>query len=157
MDPEKIEQTAMLQDIVESDKKKLEPEDYYFDGEMFKFNRFIIENDKETLPVDFAKNFWAFMDKEMTLSNLDNEDIKKGLLWYDIDKIDFMMGIPDYKFTFEMSQNIDQGRFKALVKMKRSFGPDRERVMLATSIKDIRTTDRGARPPGIFDRLLGRR
>lgn len=134
----------------------LKPEENYFEGESARFNKFIIENDRTLLPPDIENNFWAFMDKEMALSNLDNKDIKRGLLWFDIAKINFMMNKPDYKLDFDTVRRIDQARFKAFVKMKRSFGgSDRERAQLTTQIRELRIPEAHRNQGNFISRWFG--
>jgi hypothetical protein len=153
LENEEIGRTMALEKLGE----RLPEETNYFEGEMHKFNKFLIENGN--LPSKVEDNFWAFMDKEMAISNLEKEDIKRGLLWFDIAKIDVMMSQPDYKLDFETIKNIDQARFKSLVRMKRSFGGmERERALLATQIKDIRTSEtERAKEGNILSRIFGRR
>jgi hypothetical protein len=150
-----LEEAEYLTKVSNMDNGQLKPEEDYFEGEVHKFNKFVIENDK-IVPPQVEDQFWAFMDREMALSNLDKDDIKRGLLWFDIAKIDLMMNMPDYKLDFDTIRRIDQARFKAFVKMKRSFGgPDRERALLATQIKDFRFPGQQRKEGNIFSRWFG--
>ncbi len=143
VDDEKIQQILELQELDNAEKNALKPELDIFENETAKFNKFLIENDPTILPKSIKENLWVFTDKELAISNLDKDDIKRGLLWFDIAKIDWMMSQPDYKLDFNTIANIDQARFRALVRMKRSFGGmERERALIATQIKEIRTPEK---------------
>lgn len=151
---EKMQQILELQELSRQDNSTLKPEPDYFENENTKFQKFLIENDESILPPMIKKKLWVFTDKELAISNLDKEDIKRGLLWFDIAKIDWMMNQPDYKLDFGTIADIDQTRFRALVRMKRSFGgQDRERALIATQIKEIRTPER--KSGGIISRIFG--
>jgi len=143
MNEQKAQELLELKELSKNDDSNLQYDSNYFDQQVLQFNKFIIENDRTILPPDIEKYFWVFNDKELALSNFDNNDIKRIMLWFDIAKINYMMGIPDYKLTFDMMRDIDEMWVKTLAKIKRSSGGmERERALLATQIKEIRTPER---------------
>jgi hypothetical protein len=151
---EKMQEILELQELGKKESEALHPEPDYFDQEMMRFHKFLIENDETLMPPEIKDKMWVFMDRELAVSNLDKDDIKRGLIWFDIAKIDWMMSQPDYKLSFETMRNLDQMRFRALVRMKRSFGGmERERALIATQIKEIRTPER--KGGGFWSRMFG--
>lgn len=156
MDEEEFERMRVLDRIGQAEER-LQPEPDYFESELARFNKFLIQNDEQLLPMNITEKFWAFMDKEVSLSNLSKDDIRYCMLKFSIAKINAMMSMPDYKLTFETIANIDQAELKTFLKAKRSIGgPDRERALIATQIKEIRMTEKEQKVRGnIFSRLFG--
>ena len=136
MNERQLNEALMMQDIAKDAQMK--PEAYYFEEEAAKFNKFIIENDDSILPPLMKEKFWVFSDREVALSNLDKEDIRRLMLYFDIAKINLMMSKPEFKLDFKTIADIDEMKAKFLIKAKRSFGPDRERVQLTTQVREIR-------------------
>jgi hypothetical protein len=135
----------------------MQQDSYYFEGENAKLKKFILENDA-IVPQAEIESFWGFMDKENELTNFDKNDIKIGLLWYDIAKINLMRSMPSYQFTYPLSRMIDQGRWKFLVKAKRSTGDtQRERALLATEFRELRIPEKQKSGGGFLGMFGGRR
>lgn len=135
--------------IYEKTADTLTPEQGYFEGEQWKFSQRLLDNDEIT-PKFIIENFPAFMDREMALTNMDKDVVKRIMLYYDIAKIDYMMSKPDFKHNFEELRMIDQARVKTLCKALRSTGgPDRERALITTQIRELRIPNQ-ARQSGGF-------
>lgn len=143
--------------VYEKMDESLRPETDYFEGEQHKFNKFIIEND-QIVPKEVVKMLWPFMDRELSLTNLDKSDIRWVMLMFDIAKIDIMMSKPDYQHSFEELRMIDLAKTKTFLKAMRSVGgQDRERAQLTTQIRELRIPEkaRGGGPFGFVSRWFG--
>lgn len=106
-----------------------------FSLEGYRFSREILDDD--SIPDSVKKALWAFGDKEMTLSNLSEGDIKKLLMKYDDAVTAYLMSMTDYDYSFDLEKDLTQLRPKVELKLRRSKSGF-EREMLATEISRIK-------------------
>lgn len=92
-------------------------------------------NDR-SIPKHLRKQFfWAFSDKEMAISNLDDKQIRSVMLGSSIANKFYLMSKPDYKHTWEDEINYSNMRAKLFVKLNRSKDGF-ERKLEATQIRE---------------------
>jgi len=126
-----------------------EPPEIKSDGR--EFAEFLLEDEQKKIkvPENFMSNFWISFDKEMALTNLTDDDIKKLMLTQKIVRLDTIMEQPDFKLKFHDLKHLDQVEMKTFIKSKRSSGGmGRERALLATQIKQFKADAESDRPRG---------
>lgn len=135
-----------------------------FGGEIYEYSRYIlddellstIEKDKG-LPEGLKVLARAFLNKEFALTSLP-KDTDIAILMNDFDDatVAYLMSIPAYRHTFEHEELLATMRAKFYAKLKRSQGPDRERKMQATQIRQmIYSEDEGRPKTGFLGRFFG--
>ena len=142
-------------DIQEMAEEELR-ESQEFDNEAYKFAKLLITDDRLADDEELMKKFWIVFDKDVSLSNLTEEDVKSLLLWFDILKIDYLMSKYEDEIDFRKIRNIDALRAKLLVKAKRSTGGlTRDRALFAQQhqIKELVVGSKEAPKGGILGRI----
>ena len=76
---------------------------------------------------------------------------------FHLSKLDLNMSRPDFEMRFEDQAGLTQARLKAFIKMKRSVGSDRERITLATQIRQVISTERSQVSGGFLSKMFGGR
>lgn len=99
----------------------------------FRLIQFLVED--KSIPKHIRKDlFWAFSDKEMSLSNLTEKDIERVLTGMNVAYNYYLMSKPDYEHTWKDDIDFRQLRMKVFVKLKRSQDGF-ERKLDATQIR----------------------
>ena len=151
-----INQMQLLEQMHKEDAQR-EDLSKVMETEQFKFSQILLENDLKHVPKNIPKSFWAFFDKELSLTNFTPEDIRSNMFMFDIAKLDLMMSQTDFDMKFEDQIDFTNLKVKAFAKMKRSFGSDRERVMLASQIRQVISTEKGGVSGGFLSKMFGGR
>jgi hypothetical protein len=126
-----------------------------FESESFKFSELLLKDDMDKIPDELQKPFWVFFDKELSLSNLGEQDVQKIIFLLGLVKLDIMMSKPDYDLRFEDMANLDAMTIKAVIKAKRSTGGiERERALFVQQVKQFLTNE-GSQVKGGFLSKIG--
>ena len=137
-----VESMQQLLQLEEQEQRNAVDTSRAFESDSFKFSELVLKDDMSQIPEHLHKAFWVFLDKELSLTNLKDEDIGRILFGFDLVKLDQMMSKPDYKLNFEDMADFDAMRLKALIKAKRSTGDMmRERAMFMQQIKQLLTNE----------------
>lgn len=137
-----VEDMQQLLQLEEQEQRTSAETSRAFESDSFKFSELVLKDDMTKIPEHLQKGFWVFLDKELSLTNLKEEDIGRILFGFDLVKLDLMMSKPDYKLNFNDMADFDAMRLKALIKAKRSTGDMmRERAMFMQQIKQLLTNE----------------
>lgn len=118
-----------------------------------KMIEFLVED--KSIPHELKQYFWAFADKEMTLTNLKSKDIDHLMMMYDTVNLSALMTMPSNKYTFMGQTDHLNLRTKTFIKLKRSEDGF-ERKIQATQIREIRTdSGQKADKRGFVSRIFG--
>lgn len=126
---------------------------------------------EEDMPDDLkqsqmVRDFWAVLGKTIKLSFMEKDDIEDFETLFEIARIDYVMSIPEYEYTFKDAKHLEQLRIYFLAACKRAMGSPshkfNERIILGGSISQvirsnteaIKTGDGGSRG-GLFSKLRG--
>ena len=102
-----------------------------FEQEAFNFLNFLHTDD--STPKELQTAWFGFLSKESALTNLDNTDINRIMLYFDDAVLAYAMTRPEYQHTFTEEFVLSQLRPRLLMKLKRSLGGF-DRKMIVTSI-----------------------
>lgn len=108
-----------------------------FTRQDYRLVKFILGNDEISDDVKKHVNmFWAFKDKEMALTNLEDIDVKRQMMLFRDAELDYFMSKPQYKNRFEDQVMLTNFRALLFAKLKRSTGGvQRERFILGSQIQ----------------------
>jgi hypothetical protein len=134
---------------VQSENERIE----MLSSEQFKFSQLLLKDEMVNVKPDISKKWWVFFDKEMSLTGLTIEDRQWIMSNWDIIKIDNLMAKPDFDLRFEDQNDFANMRVKAFIKISRSIGADRERVLLTTQIKQLMTNENEQIQGGFLSKL----
>jgi len=119
---------------------------------MTKTIKFLVE--EKAAPEELINTFWAYLDKEVTLSQLDANGFRILRRQAFIARDEFLMGIPQYKITPELLLKLQNLKVKFDMKMYRAMGGF-ERRMETTQIRDTSMAFREPRKIGMRQKVFG--
>lgn len=133
-----------------------------YENEAYKFAKATLEDSRELLniiPRDLPQQFWAVFDKEFKLTNLnDKDDVRRLMYLFDIAKLDFKMSQNPRNVKFSNLKDWDMLEMKFFASIKRSTGGMlRERGLLATQhqIKQLITNESEQPHGGLLSKIGG--
>ena len=105
-----------------------------FGREDFKLVSYLLEN--PDIPDNLKKLFWAFSSRVLSLTNLNDKDIRRIMHdWRDA-KITYLISRPHYKFTYDESLAMSNFESVLFATLKRSTGgTQRERFIIGAQIQ----------------------
>ena len=105
-----------------------------FGREDFKLISYILEN--PDIPVNLKDLFWAFSSRILSLTNLDDNDVKRMMYDWKDAKLTYLMSRPHYKFTYGEALTISNFESMLFATLKRSTGgTQRERFIIGAQIQ----------------------
>ena len=135
---------------------EISPQQQAFESESLRFQQGLIKSTDENTPKYMPRNFWAFFDSELPLTNLNPQDVQKLMMVLKVTTLYGKMAIPDYKKSYEDLQFLSQLRVKAFSRMMRSTGGmQRERALQATQIHQVISNEPVQGRSGILQRVAG--
>ena len=119
----------------------------------------------KNIPKHILKKYWWVFSKDLVLSFLDDKGKKMKMLAFDIAKIDYLMTLPYYEYTFEIEQELNNVRNIYDIKTDRAVGTEKpnkinERIAQRSQFAEQRQTIKqdGVQETGNFLRkILSRR
>lgn len=108
---------------------------FFMQNESVMFAKFMLTDD--AIPKEVKGLFWAFMDKEAALTQLNSSDIRRLMRSLDDTIVAYLMAKPSYRHEWYDEFIQTQLRGKLFMKLKRSENGF-ERKLNATQIKEIR-------------------
>jgi len=111
------------------------------------------------IPPKIKNFFWGFLNKNLTLSNLSDADIRVLMDRYDQAEDIFIMSIPRGEFNFSTMRHLNNCRTLVHVKAcraKRGFERSMERSQISQSMYGPMNQHEGQGRPGLFGTLFGR-
>ena len=106
----------------------------YLETEVFRFSKYLLDDDD--VPEDLKEWFWAFVNKEAALTNLNDVAVKRMMRCFENTSYLYMMTKPKHDHSFDEEVMLEQLRAKIHMKLLRSTGgKDRERFILGAQIQ----------------------
>lgn len=120
-------------------------------------NEFITD---DSIPEHIREEFmhFGFVSRHIIFGNFEKEDIMIFLRKFFIVKGKFLNSLPSYKITHNLLMRLDNLEIIFRGILTRAYGPQRERVLQNTQVRQqITTSDfsRGMKKPGFLGKLLG--
>lgn len=121
-------------DAMDEEQRQEQNAAFFREPQSFRFTKLLI--DPKTVPLKIRALFWAFLNKRLVLSNLEERDINKIMLQYDDSVVAHLMSKPVGDYSFQEEFDLTQLRSQVFTEAKRSKGGF-ERVQLNTQIRGV--------------------
>ncbi len=114
----------LLKELLGSEEELNASKGLFQNQDMVKLVQTYLEEDipPEILNKKVMREMWAVMGKTIKLSFVDKEDLFDYEILFDQARINYIMGIPPYEFTFEDQQLLDQLKIYYISAVKRAVG-----------------------------------
>ena len=116
------------------------------------------------IPAKISEKYWWVFSKDIILTFLDKERKKQKLLSFDISRIDYLLTLPYYDYTFEVEHELNTVRSLLDVRLDRALGTENsnqinERIAQKSQFVEQKQTisNENGNEPGLFAKLLRRR
>lgn len=130
-------------ELYDSEEEAELAKNLYTEGNMAEIIETYLQQDidKEYKKSDIIKEFWAILGRTIPLSFIGDDDEEEFEILFEQAKLNYIMKVPAYKFTFNDMIMLDQLKIYFKAALKRSIGRKghivNERTMQSTAINQV--------------------